>query len=97
VNAKLQSQLQAQIDKLDSVSTAPAILMPLLDMLRLPSDRIKLEKVVELISYDGSIAGQCLRWQILLSSEGADRNGALRGHGSRPRKSTLDAVRSVHE
>jgi HD-like signal output (HDOD) protein len=61
VNAKLQSQLQAQINKLDSVSTAPAILMPLLDMLRLPSDKIRLEKVVELISYDGSIAGQCLR------------------------------------
>jgi putative nucleotidyltransferase with HDIG domain len=35
--------------------------MPLLDMLRLPSDKIRLEKVVELISYDGSIAGQCLR------------------------------------
>jgi putative nucleotidyltransferase with HDIG domain len=35
--------------------------MPLLDMLRLPIDKIRLEKVVELISYDGSIAGQCLR------------------------------------
>jgi HD-like signal output (HDOD) protein len=61
VNAQLQSQLQAQIKKLDSISTAPAILMPLLDMLRLPSDKIRLEKVVDLISYDGSIAGQCLR------------------------------------
>jgi HD-like signal output (HDOD) protein len=61
VNAKLQSQLQAQIKKLDSISTAPAILMPLLDMLRLPSEKIRLEKVVALISYDGSIAAQCLR------------------------------------
>lgn len=61
MNAKLQSQLQAQIKKLDSISTAPAILMPLLDMLRLPSEKIRLEKVVELISYDGSIAAQCLR------------------------------------
>jgi HD-like signal output (HDOD) protein len=61
VNAKLQSQLEAQIKRLDSISTAPAILMPLLDMLRLPSDKIRLEKVVVLISYDGSIAAQCLR------------------------------------
>ena len=61
MNAKLQSQLQAQIKKLDSISTAPAILMPLLDMLRLPSETIRLEKLVELISYDGSIAAQCLR------------------------------------
>ena len=61
MNAQQRSQLQAQIDKMDSVSTAPAILTPLLELLRLPSDQIKLEKVVELISYDGSIAGQCLR------------------------------------
>jgi HD-like signal output (HDOD) protein len=61
VNAQLQSQLQAQIKKLDSISTAPAILMPLLDMLRLASDKIRLEKVVELVSYDGAIAAQCLR------------------------------------
>jgi len=61
VNAQQRSQLQAQIDKMDSVSTAPAILTPLLELLRLPSDQIKLEKVVELVSYDSSIAGQCLR------------------------------------
>jgi putative nucleotidyltransferase with HDIG domain len=35
--------------------------MPLLDMLRLPSEKIKLEKVVELVSCDGAIAAQCLR------------------------------------
>jgi HD-like signal output (HDOD) protein len=61
VNAKLQSQLEAQIKKLDSISTAPAILMPLLEMLRLPSEKIRIEKVVELVSYDGAIAAQCLR------------------------------------
>ncbi|MFZ1132437.1 MAG: HDOD domain-containing protein [Terriglobales bacterium] len=61
MNEKLQFQLRAQISQMDSISTAPAILMPLLEMLRLPSDRISLEKVVELISYDGAIAAQCLR------------------------------------
>ena len=61
MNAKLHARLQSQIHKLDSISTAPAILKPLLDMLRLPSEKIKVEKVVELISYDGSIAAQCLR------------------------------------
>jgi HD-like signal output (HDOD) protein len=61
MKAKLHSQLQAQIKKLDSISAAPAILTPLLNMLRLPSDKIRVEKVVELVSYDGSIAAQCLR------------------------------------
>jgi len=61
VNAKLESDLYAQIKKLDSISTAPAILKPLLDLMRLPSEKISMEKVVELVSYDGAIAAQCLR------------------------------------
>ena len=61
MNATQQSQLQEQIKKLDSISTAPAILKPLLEMMRLPPDEIRIEKVVELVSYDGAIAAQCLR------------------------------------
>jgi HD-like signal output (HDOD) protein len=57
----LQTQLQQQIRKLDSISTAPVILKPLLDMMRLPLAQIKMEKVVELVSYDAAIASQCLR------------------------------------
>ena len=61
MNPKIQPQLQNQIRKLDSISTAPAILVPLLDMLRLPSEKIRIDKVIELVSYDGAIAAQCLR------------------------------------
>ncbi len=61
MNAKLQSELQLRIKNLDAISTAHAILIPLLDMLRLPSEKIKLEKVLELVSCDGVIAAQCLR------------------------------------
>ncbi|MFY9905657.1 MAG: HDOD domain-containing protein, partial [Terriglobales bacterium] len=61
MNAQTQSKLQAQIQQMDSISTAPAILQPLLEMLRLPSEEIKIEKVVDLVSCDGAIAAQCLR------------------------------------
>ena len=61
MKAQLYSQLQAQIEKLDSISTAPAILQPLLDMMRLPSEKVRLENVIELVSYDAAIAAQCLR------------------------------------
>jgi HD-like signal output (HDOD) protein len=61
MNDKLRSQLLTKIAQLDSISTAPAILVPLLDMMRQPTEEIKIEKVVELVSYDGSIAAQCLR------------------------------------
>ncbi len=46
MKAELHSHLQEQIKKLDSSSTAPAILTPLLEMMRLPSEQIKFEKVV---------------------------------------------------
>lgn len=55
------SHLKAQIQRLDALSTAPAILMPLLDMMRLSSEEIRIEKVIELVSYDTAIAAQCLR------------------------------------
>ena len=61
MNEQQRRQLKVQIAKLDSISTAPVILQPLLNMLRQSPDDIRLEKVVELISRDGAIAAQCLR------------------------------------
>ena len=61
MNDSLRGQLRQQIQKLDSISTAPAILKPLLDLMRQPSDAIKLDKVVEMVSYDAAIASQCVR------------------------------------
>jgi HD-like signal output (HDOD) protein len=55
------AQFNARIATLDSISTAPAILQPLLAMMRTPVEDIPMEKVVELVSRDGAIAAQCLR------------------------------------
>lgn len=55
------AMLEAQIVKLESISTAPTILQPLLKMLRLPSDEIRIESVVNMVSRDSAIAAQCLR------------------------------------
>ncbi len=61
MNAQKLEQLRSQVRKLDSISTAPVILQPLLEIMRMPAENIKLDKVVELVSYDGAIAAQCLR------------------------------------
>ena len=61
MNEVQYQELRARIAKLDSISTAPAILQPLLAMMRSPLDEIRMEKVVELVSRDGAIAAQCLR------------------------------------
>ncbi len=62
MNAERRAQLEAQISKLDSISTAPVVLQPLLAILRQPIDEISIERIVELVSRDGAIAAQCLRF-----------------------------------
>ena len=61
MNDERRTLLKAQIAKLEAISSAPVILQPLLAILRLPVDDIRIEKVVELVSRDGAIAAQCLR------------------------------------
>ncbi len=59
------------IAQIHSISAAPAILQPLLGMMRLPADDIQIEKVVELVSRDGAIAAHCLRIANSPSSDAA--------------------------
>jgi putative nucleotidyltransferase with HDIG domain len=53
--------IRPKIKALEAMPTVPAIVMPLTSMLQLPSEQIRLDKVVELASYDSTIAAQCLR------------------------------------
>jgi len=54
-------KLRPRIQSLDAIPTVPAIVQPLTAMLRLPADEIDLEHVIELVSFDKTIAAQCLR------------------------------------
>jgi HD-like signal output (HDOD) protein len=54
-------QIRPKIEALDTIPTIPAIVMPLASLLQLPADQVNVEKVVELVSYDGTIAAQCMR------------------------------------
>jgi len=62
MNEQQATALEAQIAKIESIWTAPPILVPLIEMMRLPLDDICLEKVVEMVSHDAGIAAQCLRF-----------------------------------
>jgi putative nucleotidyltransferase with HDIG domain len=57
----LLDEIRPRIRALDAVPTLPAIVQPLAELLRQDPDRVKLDRVVELISYDSTIAAQCLR------------------------------------
>jgi len=54
-------KIRPKIVHMDTMPTIPAIIQPLTAMLRLPADQVKMNRVVELVSYDSTIAAQCLR------------------------------------
>jgi HD-like signal output (HDOD) protein len=54
-------QIRPRIKSLDAMPAVPAIIQPLATLLQLPSDQVDVERVIELVSYDGTIAAQCLR------------------------------------
>ncbi len=61
MNPERLKQIRSKIEALEAMPAVPAIVLPLTAMLQLPPDEVNMEKIVELVSYDGTIAAQCLR------------------------------------
>jgi HD-like signal output (HDOD) protein len=61
MSAQRLEQVRRNIEALESMPAVPAIVLPLTAMIQLPADQVDMEKVVDLVSYDGAIAAQCLR------------------------------------
>jgi HD-like signal output (HDOD) protein len=57
----LEAMIADRVSRIETMPAIPAIFPPLLEMLSAPPDQVKLDKVVELVSYDNTIAAQCLR------------------------------------
>jgi HD-like signal output (HDOD) protein len=53
--------IHERVKTIETMPAIPTIFLPLLDLLNLPADSIKLDEVVKLVSYDKTIAAQCLR------------------------------------
>ena len=53
--------IRDRVKRVDALPTIPAILRPLLHYLEQPMEQLEVEKIVELISCDNSIAAQCLQ------------------------------------
>lgn len=61
IGAEPRKELQRKISELRALPAAPAVLQPLLQMLRQPPDKIELKKVVQLVQLEKTITAQCLR------------------------------------
>jgi len=54
-------EVRPRIKALESMPSLPTIVRPLISMLKMAPEEINVEKVVEMVSYDSTIAAQCLR------------------------------------
>ena len=54
-------RLRSRITRIDAMPAIPVILRPLLKCLDQPAERVDMERIVELVSYDETIAAQCIR------------------------------------
>src|ERR1700676_1949672 len=61
MNTARNAELNKRVDKLRTLPASPAVLKPLLELMRLAPDKIQLDKVVNLVSYEKTIAAQLLR------------------------------------
>jgi HD-like signal output (HDOD) protein len=58
---ELPEAARQKISNVKAIPAMPAILMPLLELLQKPTDQVPVDEVVRLVSYDKTIAAQCLR------------------------------------
>lgn len=57
----LAATIRERVARINTMPSIPTIFLPLLKLLNLPPEQVKLDDVVKLVSYDNSIAAQCLR------------------------------------
>lgn len=61
MTASITETIHQRVASIESTPAIPAVFLPLLDLLNLPPERVKLDDVVKLVSYDNAISMQCLR------------------------------------
>src|SRR5689334_12450763 len=54
-------ELQKRVEKLRSLPSSPAVLQPLLELLYQSAETVDINRVVQLVSYEKTIAAQLLR------------------------------------
>ncbi len=57
----VSAQIRGRVSEIETLPTIPTIFLPLLKLLNLPLEQVKVDDVVKLVSYDNTIAAQCLR------------------------------------
>ena len=61
MNTSVAVTIRERVKNIETMPSIPTVFLPLLNLLNLPPERVKLDEVVKLVSYDNTIAAQCLR------------------------------------
>ncbi|MFZ0418432.1 MAG: HDOD domain-containing protein [Candidatus Sulfotelmatobacter sp.] len=61
MTASVAATVRERVESIETMPSIPTIFLPLLDLLNLPPESVNLDEVVKLVSYDNTIAAQCLR------------------------------------
>ena len=57
----ISTSIRERVQRIEAMPAIPAVFLPLLNILSNPTKEVALDEVVRLISYDNSIAAQCMR------------------------------------
>jgi len=55
------AKIRERVQQIETLPAIPAVFLPLLKLLSNSAEEVKVDEVVRLVSYDNTIAGQCLR------------------------------------
>jgi len=61
MTTSLEATIVQRVSRIETTPAIPAVLLPLLELLKAPPDQVNVKEVVRLISYDNTMAAQCLR------------------------------------
>ena len=61
MTTSIAATIQERVQNIETMPAIPAVFLPLLKMLGNSSEEVKVDEVVRLVSYDNTIAAQCLR------------------------------------
>ncbi|MGC2479730.1 MAG: HDOD domain-containing protein [Candidatus Sulfotelmatobacter sp.] len=61
MTASQAAAIRERVQHIETIPAIPAVFLPLLKMLSNSEEEVRVDEVVRLVSYDNTIAAQCLR------------------------------------
>jgi putative nucleotidyltransferase with HDIG domain len=61
MTASFTAMIRERVQRIDTIPSIPAVFLPLLKLLSASAEEVQVDEVVRLVSYDNTIAAQCLR------------------------------------